>query len=275
MSKISQHRTDLEDIMVNNLDVAGYERLRRYLLSHSNLPGPRGNLELAHVFGNIIGDYADVHEHAYWKLCQDYLSITAEEAPVNSPEEFLPFCGAIGIGAMGTVLPNRSREALTLLKKAASDSRWRLREGVAMGLQSMLSASPTNCLEKIRDWVTGGDLLEMRAAVAAVAEPLLLHDSAFNIAALELHRQIIAQFPQIKQRKSETFRVLRKGLGYTLSVVVSAQPEEGFAYMESLAESRDTDILWIVRENLKKKRLSSHYPERVEHVKHRLHHHGR
>ncbi len=275
MSKISQHRTDLENILVNNLDVASYERLRQYLLAQSNLPGPRGNLELAHVFGNIIGDYADVHEHIYWQLCQDYLSIPVEEAPVNSPEEYLPFCGAIGIGAMGAVLPNRSRGALTLLRKAASDSRWRMREGVAMGLQSMLSASPNNCLEYIRDWVTGGDLLEMRAAVAAVAEPLLLHDSAFNIAALELHRQIIAQFPQIQKRKSEPFRVLRKGLGYTLSVVVSAQPEEGFAYMESLTGSQDADILWILRENLKKKRLSNHYPERVEHVKQKFHHNGR
>ena len=275
MSKISQHRTVLEDILVNNLDMAGYERLRQYLLTNSNLPGPRGNLELAHVFGNIIGDYADVHEKAYWQLCQDYLSIPVEEAPVNTPDEFLPFCGAIGIGAMGTVLPNRGRGALTLLKKAASDPRWRLREGVAMGLQSMLSASPTSCLEKIQEWVTGGDLLEMRAAVAGVAEPLLLHDSAFNIAALDLHRQIIAQFPQIKQRKSDPFRVLRKGLGYTLSVVVSAQPEEGFAYMESLTASKDSDILWILRENLKKKRLSNHYPERVEQVKQKLHRHGR
>ena len=107
----------------------------------------------------------------------------------------------------------------------------------------------------------------MRAAVAAVAEPLLLHNIDFNTTALELHQKIIDRFSQFQDRKSEQVRILRKALGYTLSVVVSAQPEEGFAYMEYLSTSRDTDLLWILRENLKKKRLSYHYPDRVYHIK--------
>ena len=267
MSKISKHRSDLEPLLSRNPNPASYEQLRQYLLRHSALPGRRGNIELAHVFGNIMGDYADVYEDEYWKACQAFLNISVDEAPVNTAEEFLPFCGVIGIGAMGATLPNRCPQALSLLRIAASDARWRMREAVAMGLQRMLSASPTNCLEVINEWVDSANPLEMRAAAAAVAEPLLLHDEDFNQSALDLHKKIIDQYLKIQVRKNENARILRKALGYSLSVVVSAIPEEGFAYMAILSEIQDTDLAWILRENLKKKRLSYHFPDRVYHIK--------
>jgi len=267
MSKISKHRSDLEPLLSRNPNLASYEHLRQYLLCHSALPGRRGNIELAHVFGNIMGDYADVYEDEYWKVCQAFLNISVDEAPVNTAKEFLPFCGVIGIGAIGATLPNRCPQALSLLRIAASDPRWRIREAVAMGLQRMLSASPTNCLEVINDWVDSANLLEMRATAAAVAEPLLLHNEVFNQSALNLHKKIIKQYLMIEERKKENARILRKALGYTLSVVVSAIPEEGFAFMAVLSEIEDTDLAWILRENLKKKRLSYNYPDRVYHIK--------
>ena len=38
---------------------------------------------------------------------------------------------------------------------------------------------------------------------------------------------------------------------------------EGFAYMQQLAEQNDADVLWIVKENLKKNRLLKNFPEEV------------
>ena len=58
-----------------------------------------------------------------------------------------------------------------------------------------------------------------------------------------------------KKRKSEEMRTLRQALGYTLSVAVAAAPVEGWPWLKSLMESRDPDVAWIVRENLKKNRL--------------------
>jgi hypothetical protein len=55
-------------------------------------------------------------------------------------------------------------------------------------------------------------------------------------------------------------------LGYSLSVVVSSIPEEGFEFMRRLAGSRDVDILWVVRENLKKNRLVRRHPREVESI---------
>src|SRR5258708_19705031 len=58
------------------------------------------------------------------------------------------------------------------------------------------------------------------------------------------------------ERKREDFRGLRKSLGYTLSVVTAAAPQEGFALMRDCAGWGDADIAWVLRENLKKRRLA-------------------
>jgi hypothetical protein len=103
----------------------------------------------------------------------------------------------------------------------------------------------------------------MRAAAAAVAEPALLQDKETAASALQVHREILDQVFSLQDRKSEAFRVLRKGLGYTFSVVVHAIPDAGFAFMAELVERQDRDVDWIVKQNLKKGRLVKYYPEQV------------
>ena len=57
---------------------------------------------------------------------------------------------------------------------------------------------------------------------------------------------------------------MRKGLGYTLSVVVCAIPKEGFALMQRLVSLQDADILWIIKQNLKKNRLIKNFPDHID-----------
>jgi hypothetical protein len=47
-------------------------------------------------------------------------------------------------------------------------------------------------------------------------------------------------------------------------VVVGAIPDEGFSWMAQLVDTQDTDVLWIVLQNLKKNRLARPYPGQVE-----------
>jgi hypothetical protein len=54
-----------------------------FLLAESGLPGPRGNLELAQV----VADEGDEAMFAHWR------TFDAQQAPANSPYEFLAFCG--------------------------------------------------------------------------------------------------------------------------------------------------------------------------------------
>jgi len=58
--------------------------------------------------------------------------------PRNSQLEFLAVCGVVG---MGQLLTQGNNDALKILRAAASDSRWRVREGVAMGLQRLGEAN--------------------------------------------------------------------------------------------------------------------------------------
>jgi hypothetical protein len=212
-----------------------------YLLKESGLPGPRGNIELAQA----VADEGDR------QLFQRYITYTAAEAPVNSPYEFLAFCGIVGLGRL---LAEGDTDLLKTLRRSASDPRWRIREGVAMALQRLGDVNMEQLIAAMRDWGQG-TALEQRAAAAALCEPKLLSQAQVTRAVLEILDQITGGIEQVKDRRSEDFLTLRKGLGYCWSVAVVALPAEGKALMEEWMANSDKDIRWIMKENLKKARL--------------------
>ena len=221
------------------LPVAEWEA---FLKQESGLPGPRGNLELAQV----VAEEGDL---AFFRRCLEY---TPELAPTNDPGEFLAFCGVVGLGrciAEGQV------GLIEELRRYASDPRWRLREATAMALQRLGKADMNRLLEIVENWSQQGNWLEMRAAAAAVAEPILLHDPVQVARALDLHDAITTALAQAVDRRSEDFKILRQGLAYTWSVVAAAQPQIGLKRMERWLQSSDPDVRWLMKENLKKKRL--------------------
>jgi hypothetical protein len=73
---------------------------------------------------------------------------------------------------------------------------------------------------------------------------------------LQILDTVTASLERVDDRRSQDFLVLRKGLGYCWSVAVVALPEEGKVLMEKWLVAVDKDIQWIMRENLKKARLS-------------------
>jgi hypothetical protein len=221
-----------------------------FLLEHSGLPGPRGNLELA----------AAVAEEADAATLRRWAAITPSEAPFGSAEEFLPVCGVVGLGRL---LAEGDGAVLADLRRLASDARWRTREAVAIALQRYGDADFDGLLREMRRWARGR-ALERRAAVAAVCEPRLLQEPSRVRTALALLEGVTADLPELGDRRSDEFRTLRKTLGYGWSVAVVALPEEGKPRFERLLESDDPDIRWVVRENLRKKRLERMDREWVE-----------
>jgi len=93
-----------------------------FLLQESGLPGPRANLELV----NVVADEGTEAQFRH------FLKFDERSAPRNSQLEFLAVCGVVG---MGQLLTQGNSDALQILRAAASDPRWRVREGVAMALQ--------------------------------------------------------------------------------------------------------------------------------------------
>jgi hypothetical protein len=276
MRKKEGHKRDLIDLFDGFVETGDAEQLIGYLASHSNLPGRRANLELAEAFAEVIEEHTDKEptpgngNQSLWELCANMSAISEDEAPVNNAREFIPFCGAVGIGAIGSASPEFFEKALTALGALANDPRWRMREAVRMGLQRLMIKRNRDTLKELDEWAVTGSLLEMRAAAAAVADPAILRDTEIANLALRLHCSIIDRALGTEDRKSEDFKTLRKALGYTLSLVICALPEEGFAYMRQLAESQDPDGLWIVKQNLRKNRLVKNLAEEVASMKRSL-----
>jgi len=136
-----------------------------------------------------------------------------------------------------------------------------------MGIQELLTKQGKNTLKALENWITDTEWLAMRAVAAGVAEPPLLNDDKTARRALELHKEIFAKILSNRERKSHEFKTMRKGLGYTLSVVVCATPKEGFELIQQLVGLQDADILWIIKQNLKKNRLIKNFPDDVASVK--------
>lgn len=219
-----------------------------FLLVESRLPGPRANLELARA----AADEGDVAQFRAW------LAVGADEAPANTPGEFLPLCGALGFGRL---LAEGDRAALADLRRAANDRRWRVREGAAMALQRWGAADMPALLAEASEWA-GGTRLEQRAIAAALCEPALLGDAATAERVLDVLDGITATVrgaaavSGTAERRSEGLVALRKALGYCWSVAAVAAPARGLALMERWLADDDRDVRWIMRQNLGKTRLA-------------------
>jgi hypothetical protein len=106
-----------------------------------------------------------------------------------------------------------------------------------------------------------------RSALAALREaaldPPLLADPGFLLFAMETMSALLASVTHARpeERGEEAFKVLRQGLGSSLGIVVTAAPGEGFALMRKCAAVQEPDMAWIIKENLRKKRLTEGFPE--------------
>ena len=238
------------------------ERLRSlkkwdsFLLENSGLPGPRGNIELALA----------VAEEGDERLFLRLVSYGPEQAPTGTAEEFLAFCGTVGLG---TLLAQGDDRFLKILRQQASDPRWRIREGAAMALQRLGDADMDRLIDRMRGWA-GGSPLEMRAAAAAVCEPRLLVRREHALQVLSLLDRITASMIKVEDRKTDGFKALRKGLGYCWSVAVAALPDDGKEKMERWLEVDDPDVIWVMKENLRKNRLARLDPDWVRQWRKRL-----
>ncbi len=203
-----------------------------YLRTSSGLPGPRANLGLAQA----AADLGDERAFRRWLASED---------------EFLVMCGAIGIGRL---IAQGRAHLWPLLRAAADDPRWRVREAVAMGLHRVGQASIEDLFDEIEPWVEGSPRLR-RAAVAGIAEPRLLGNADAARRAMLLIERTTRTLLLEPDRADPEVRVLRQALGYCWSVVVAADPVRGLPAFMRLEAIDDPDMHWIARENRKKRRM--------------------
>ena len=222
---------------------------RAYLLAGSNLPGPRGNLELLDAAGDVLGR----------ELALTFAALTPDEAPPGSALEFLPCCGLV---ALGRLIAEGDASLVHLLQAAAGDPRWRVRESVAIALQRWGDSDISAMTMAIDGW-PAGTLFEARAAVAAICEPRLLKTEAAIEAAVRILDGATRSLVAVIRPRGEPGRVLGAALGYGWSVAVAASPASALPAFERWATVDDPDVRRLVRENLTKARFTRAPPGAV------------
>lgn len=209
------------------------EQWAMLLDANSGLPGPRANTALAAAFAVVADESA-------------LLALGTRD------DEFTAMCVATAYGARAD-----EAEYAVAAVRAASDERWRVREGVAIGLQLLGDRDDSRLTEIVTAWADSDDPLVQRAAVAAICEPRLLRSpasAAVAVGVCERATELLARRP-LAERRDADVRTLRQALGYGWSVAIAADPVPGRAAFLALDPS-DADVAWIIAENRKKKRLS-------------------
>jgi hypothetical protein len=222
------------------------EKLEKFIISNSNLPGPRSNLELAFAFAEI---YEDID------ILMNWLKITEDQADVNDPKSFLAFCSVVCLGKLYTITKNK--DIIEILKKFANDGRWRMREAVAFAFQ-LIGENDFNELKPIfSEWINKSNNTEKRAILVSLAHPPFLNEEIAKFC-FEMTDIVL-----LKMDKENNFDILRKGLEFTISVFAAANPKVGFAFLRKWI-GKDKMINKIIKENLKKNRLVKTDPDQVK-----------
>lgn len=204
-----------------------------YLKKHSGLPGPRANLELVAA----VAEEADADR--LWRLSA-------------SGDEFLALCGTAGLGRIALMEPDT---VMTWLHELARDSRWRVREGVAMALQRLGRESMPKLIAQMNSWADDDPFVQ-RAVVAGLCEPALLKNNEETVEVLAILDHITRSLASATDRRQEGFRVLRQALGYGWSVAAAAAPKNAKPYFEKWLRSKDKDVQWVMKSNLSKSRVA-------------------
>jgi hypothetical protein len=221
--------------------LSGLKNWIPYLRKNSGLPGPRGNLELAHA----------VALEANRSQIEECVSTPFETARENTPGVFVLFCGLLGLGILAS---QGDFEQLTRLRRFASDPRWRVREGVATALQLVGDQNMVLLIKQMRVW-SQGNWYEKRAAAAALAEPRLLNNSRQAIQVMVILDSITKAIASAGSPTDDSFRTCRQAMGYCWSVAVAAFPTGGKPLMEKWSRVQNSDVRWIMKQNLQKNRL--------------------
>lgn len=270
-------RFSLDPVQRANLLDPTIAALEDYLIDHSALPGRRANLELVAALADEVAALCADPEvslaRSYvaldwllWQLMNRHPPAIFGEDP-DSPLQMPELCGIVARGEWAAAFQQIEGGVADLLRHGCSPL-WRIREGAAMGLQRMLARRWASTFRRLRRCALDATPLQWRAMIAGVAEPDLLRDPAQAADALDLHYSALVFLRRLPPdvRRNDDVRTLRKALGYSVSVVAAALPELGLAQMHAWALWRDPDVDWLLRENLKKKRLAA-WPDALDTIR--------
>jgi hypothetical protein len=241
--------------------------LESFLLKNCGLPGPRGDIELAGALSDMF--YREEAFGPEKAMLREWLALTPDEAPVNSKREYLVFCAVQTLGVEYLQATEEERAGVFERIRAASrDPRWRTREAACFAFQRIAEEDFDELQRMFLWWLKRANMMDERAIIASLAHPPALTSEervAFCLEAADAAMRHLEKLP-LSGRKTEEYRILRKGMEYAVSVYTAAAPDPGFRFLSRWASSEDMDTKKIVAANLRKSRLAKRYPERCQEV---------
>ncbi|MHC5228778.1 hypothetical protein ACYSNW_10910 [Enterococcus sp. LJL99] len=248
------------------LEENNFNGLTNYLVENSNLPGRRVNLSLISTVADFFASNSTVYK-SWYRILENWFDTKVDG---NSSETILVLTALESFGA--TYIHSEEIEQKAIEKKliaSLNDNRWRVREIVTESYKRIGLSSYTKLIN-LFEWILSNKPtpLEIRGILATVAHPELLVSKE----QLNFSQKILAQsfnyyisFDASRFTKEDKV-VLKKGLAFAPSVIVSKNPTVGFPFFERLIRENGKEIHTIIKENLKKKRLEKFYPSEVENL---------
>lgn len=252
------------ELIINFLERNEFERLSDYLIENSNLPGRMVNLKLISTVADIFELNEEI-SNLWYSTLNTWFDV---ENDGNSPQTILVLTALESFGGMYNNVSRKNQFLIEKkLKKSLNDERWRVREIVTESYKRIGLLSYQKLIDLFENILSNAPTpLEIRGILATVAHPELLISEEqldFSQKILEVSFNYYFNF-DIEQFSKEEKLILKKGLSFAPSVIVSKNPHIGFPYFERLIENHNKEIKTIIQTNLKKKRLANTYPDKVE-----------
>jgi hypothetical protein len=228
------------------------EPLTSFMLGHSGLPGPRGNITLATEASRLIAESWDAEGRFLRELIEEWTS---------SGDEYLIFTAHCSLGYILVVSPAEEAWAVPLLYEGNFNRLWRAREGVTFALEALLDKRRGFAFALIDAWCADRNPIVVRNTVVALAHPSQLRESAEQLDVLKKYNRIGMELVA-GSWKTPDAKMLAKSLGFTLSVAAEADE----SYLDQFEEWIRAGVKpWrnIVKENLGKSRIAKKYPARI------------
>jgi hypothetical protein len=231
------------------------DRLERWLMQDYDTE--RGRLTFARVnaFADAVGEalaQPPRFDEAAEQLLDGWAALEGDDARIA-----LPAAALVAYAQVAITRPEWWTDETTKLAAAVQRSNFHIREAVVQASQRLLRAQWSRACDVMINWASSGDPLAARAAALAVSAPDLLLSKSQGEDAVTVQAEAVSTFLNIpaERRRTESALILREALSQSLSVVTEAAPDSGFHLMEELAALPDTDIVWIMRQNLQSERL--------------------
>lgn len=266
MNKRKMYQQIVYPLLKNKQNIA----LKEFILSESSLPGRMGNLTLIKVVAENM-TLNQVNPLDWYPIFSEWLSITSDG---NDPYTDVLLTGLESLGAIYQFASEEMKKEIdALLHQSLNDPRWRVREIVTESYKWIGTNAFTNLTTSFDILLLNEPTpLEIRGILATIAHPNLLKTTEQLAYAQKIMSNAFDYFIHFDSTKfsMDDKKILQKGLAFAPSVIVSCSPNIGFDYFDELITLDNQAITRLIKENLKKKRLSQSFPDEVQKLLHKI-----